>query len=328
MVITMTETNAAIPAMITAIHWIVSTTTSCSCSCPPDLSALERLLSNFDNSRSVLEDRFGFSTFWVVVGVGLELVVVPFEYWDDWQEYRKSLAEWMQGAIPRPQRPLAWIVFLEVLGAVFVAGGVTGELRYEGKIRCVDNQIRQAEDARANLLERKHDELEKRMVDIFGPRHLTVAQSANIAKELSPLRNVKVDVYLVELGNSFTSSDDSLGLGRDMVRTLRAAHLDAEGWQMRSCLNGVQVKNVIVFSANDERQIASRILGAIPPSIRVVGNIEPLTKTGLPACPKISELDPSKPNTRAHDAKIKIVVGAKIQPILTQEMLEPTEEKK
>lgn len=338
------ETSAVIPAIMTAIHWFVNKTSACSCSCPADLRELEWLLSNFDSSRALLEWRLGFSTLLVVAGVILELAVVPFEYRDDWQEYRKSFAEWIQGFVPRPQKPVPWIVFFEVLGAVLVAVGVTGELRYEERIRCVDNQIRLAEEARSGLLEAqtveaktladkadlKRTELANRMLDIFGPRQLNKAQEARIAGRLADLKGMKIDVYAFALPSPYTPGDtkESLNIARSVVRSLRAAHIDAEGWILGSCTDGGAFNLVMSVSPSapplqqaTDREIASRIIKAFSPEIGTYPEIWEYPPSM--ACAKFSDLDEARPNKGKHDAAISITIGRKIAPPLTREMLEP-----
>ncbi len=167
-------------------------------------------------------------------------------------------------------------------------------------------------------------ELENRIADIFGPRRLTLAQSASIVSKLKGLNGVKIDVYVVEPGNAFTSSEDSVNLGRDVLRTLRAAHMDAEGWILESC-TGVQVSSISVIATgkgSKNRRIASRVLDAFRTELEMYSKIGDVN----PVCMRFSDLDPTNPNRHGHDAAISITIGRKVQPILTHEMLEPTGE--
>jgi hypothetical protein len=180
-----------------------------------------------------------------------------------------------------------------------------------------DHKIGEANDRRV--------ELQNKILDTFGSRRLTATQSASIARRLTGLKGVKIDVYVVDPGNWFTSSEDSVSLGRDFVSTLRAANMDAKGWVMGSCANGVQVSSVSVISIDPDgpdRRIASRVLDAFRPEVGMYSEIGDTS----PACTKLTDLDKDDPNKRPPDANIRIAIGRKIQPILTRKMLEPVDE--
>jgi hypothetical protein len=216
---------------------------------------------------------------------------------------------------------LLFLTFLAGTG-VLLTSNVINE-RQAQKLRQFQINLAEAQKA-ATDADIKRLKLENRIVDIFGPRQLTEEQSARIVKRLNGLKGVKIDVYVVEPGNSFTSSEDSANLGRDVVRALRSSRMDVAGWRLESC-QGVQVANVSVISTgknSEDRRIALQVLTAFQPEIEMAFSVG----DELPVCQKFLDLDPSVPNKRGHDATISIAIGRKIQPILTREMLEPTEE--
>jgi hypothetical protein len=141
-----------------------------------------------------------------------------------------------------------WIKPFEVVGAIMVTLGVSGELftefthaRLESSLRNLDNSIvssmgRQAAaaDERAALAELRRVELQARIVDVFGPRRLTIDQPTRIAGKLSDLNGVKVDVYVFGLGNPWnpTERKESIDLTRSIAKSLRMAHIKADAWML------------------------------------------------------------------------------------------------
>jgi hypothetical protein len=177
---------------------------------------------------------------------------------------------------------------------------------------------------RAAIADLKRAELQSRILDLFGQRHLTPQQSAYIVKGLAGLKGAKVDVYVFKFGSPYNStefSDDSK-LGAAVVYVLQGAGLDAEGWLLESCQSS-EASNLVVGvigESADDRKAAEQVLKSLPAEIGVWPEI---TQNFFPqTCSKFSDLNPSRPNKRTHDAKISIAIGRKTQPILTREMLE------
>jgi hypothetical protein len=166
-------------------------------------------------------------------------------------------------------------------------------------------------------------------VDIFGPRQLNPEQSARIAGRLAGLKGVKIDVYVLAVGNPYSADDskDSERIARNVVRTLREApaFIDAEGWLLEDC-HGSGASNVIVSvrppSSDADREIATRVIKALQPEIGTDAEISDQS----PYCTKFSDLDGARPNKRKHDAAISVTIGRKINPLLTREMLEPVDQ--
>jgi hypothetical protein len=183
-----------------------------------------------------------------------------------------------------------------------------------------DLKIREANDRRVKL--------ESRIVDIFGPRQLTLEQSARIAGRLAGLRDTKIDVYVLAVGNPYSADDsrDSADIGRNIVHTLRQgpAFIDAEGWLLEDC-HGAGAYSVVVGvglpGSDADRNTAKRVLEALQPEIGTYSEISEQP----PSCAKFSNLDKERPNRRNHDAPISITIGRKINPLLTREMLEPVD---
>lgn len=181
----------------------------------------------------------------------------------------------------------------------------------------------------ASQADLKRLELENRIVDIFGPRQLTLAQSSRIAKKLAGLKDTKIDVYAFAVDNPYTpnESKDSSNVALAVVKTLRDAHIDAEGWLLSSC-NGSAASNLVVSvtgNSSDDRKIASKLIDAFRPEI---GTYPEIGDSPPSACTKFSDLDGTRSNKRKHDATISITIGRKISPLLTREMLEPVDEPK
>jgi len=180
---------------------------------------------------------------------------------------------------------------------------------------------------RAAQADLKRVKLENRIADIFGPRQLTLAQSARIAKKLSGLKGTKIDVYAFAVGNPYTPNEslDSSNIALAVVKTLRDAHIDAEGWILGSC-NGSGASNIVINvtgDSSDDQKIASKLIDAFRPEI---GTYPEISGSPPSACTKFSDLDGARPNRRKHDATISITIGRKISPLLTPEMLEPVDE--
>lgn len=318
-----------IPAITTAIHWIGSSSAACGCTCPRSLGKLQEILSNLESTRSGFDGRLHLCTTLVVIGVVIELVVVPFEYWFDWREYLALMKRYLKGGIPHPQEPLWLLLTVEIIGAMLVVVGVSGELIYDGKIRCVDNQIQEADNARADLLESEHVALVKKMLEIYGRRHLTAEQSKEIAQKLPGLKGAKIDVYIVEPGNTLSWSDDAEDIGDEIVRTLRIAGMNAEGWRGETC-HGVTASAVslAVTSKNpSDREIASRILSALISELGAQ-QLAQGTDNDVTYCDQYLDLDPTSPHRRGRTGvNINIIVGKKIQPVLKPEMLKESEDR-
>lgn len=104
-----------------------------------DESALRALIANLDASGSLLHWWLNVSTFFVVVGVVLELVFVVVEY-------REELHQFKRGVIRPPDRPSRLLFVSGLLGAVLVALGVSGELYAGAKIEQLETRIRKAND--------------------------------------------------------------------------------------------------------------------------------------------------------------------------------------
>jgi len=184
-----------------------------------------------------------------------------------------------------------------------------------------DSKIRESNDRRVKL--------ENRIVDLFGPRQLTAEQLARITGKLAGLKGVKIDVYVLAVGNPYTpdDSEDSVSIGHAVVRTLRAApaSMDAEGWLLEDC-HGSGASNVVVSvnlpGSDTDRKIAKQVLNALRSEI----GTDPEIEDQSPSCTKFSSLDKARPNKRKNDAAINITIGRKINPLLTREMLEPKDE--
>ena len=236
---------AAIPIVHTAINWIVASISACSCNCPTDLVALERLLSSLSSSRSSLEVKFDAATLLVVIGVVVDVFVVLLEFQGDRSEYAKAIEVWVQGAIPEPQSSSFKLVFAGLLGAVLVAVGVAGEFWIEEKIGCIDNQIQQADNARANLLEKEAGDARASATEAenAASRADAEAENASIAtaaadtelQKMKPRSFVRVPGLISDL-NRFPGPEYDLHVFQDteaiQFATALVSILKQSGWNL------------------------------------------------------------------------------------------------
>jgi hypothetical protein len=274
----------------------------------------------------------------------------------DWRDDMEAWALMHFGVHRLPVRPSLLKLWVEIISVALVAGGVFGELAigivitsingtlrsHEATLRGDSDQLialvtREAAEAkdRASQADLKRIALENRIADIFGPRQLTSAQVALIAGRLKGrgMGGTKVDVYVYGVDNPYSLADfeDSHNVAIAVVRALAAAKLDVGGWLLQSCW-GASASNVVITTtgtgnAANAFAIGSGLIKAFQPEIGTDPNVE--TNIFPPAgCQNVLDLDKRRPNHRKNDATITIVVGRKVQPILTREMLEPADEQK
>jgi hypothetical protein len=192
------------------------------------------------------------------------------------------------------------------------------------------------ENRETAAIDLKRVELQKRIVDILGPRKLTPEQISRIAGRLTDLKGTKIDVFVPALSIPYdpTVVNDSLATGIAVVGALRAAQIDAGGWVVDSC-QPVGGSNLIFEVRDDDppsrkptdSKIASRVRDAFKPAIGIWPRVEDSYVRSL-ACTTFSDLNGIGPNKRTYDAAISITIGIKINPELTLEMLESPEERK
>lgn len=334
-----------IPITITAMSWIAAAINACPRTLPTDVDALTRLISDLNDRRSSIEFWFDLATAFVVVGVAVEVVIVWIEFRKDRKEYLEDAALYQRGESGPPHKPVAWHVIVEMIAALAVAAGVLGEFCFELRIGDINTCIQQADNARAGLLEKQSDnakilaakaELEysalaSRMLDTFGPKTMTSAQSAEMTKKLREMTGVQVDVLVVDFIDAPNSAEfkDSVSTGRSIQDTLNTANLDAEGWVVDSCIEGAGAQGLSVAvhfgAATMDEYLAGKLLAAFPPTLRFVNKVQNWEPAEY--CKNPSDLEPTgRPNKRKMGtAKIMVIIGAKTQPILTREMLEPTQ---
>jgi hypothetical protein len=286
-----------------------------------DLFALDKRSGELSGALDSLEAKLVVAS--ILVGVG-----VVIESWPETVEFWHRL-RWPMASFPHDK---LWAV----IGGLLVAVGVIGEFVYTGNIsgkehefRDNSGQIEAVLNTATAAANQRTAELQSRILDIFGPRKLTPEQSADIVKHLAGLKRVKIDIYVLALGNpsvSKSDSDDPTDFARTVVGILRdGAHMDAEGWLVASCFGGsASGFNVSLHlpGSDGDRKIASEVLNAFRPDTAIYREVVPSSSGDF--CQKFSPLDPSRPNRRKHDAAVSITIGTKVQPILTREMLEPS----
>ncbi|MFZ0394539.1 MAG: hypothetical protein WCF17_16210 [Terracidiphilus sp.] len=236
-----------------------------------DDSALKSLIDCLDAQRTSLIWHLNGWTWLVAAGVLCEVVFIIWSHRDEFKEWKKALAD---AAIPFPSRPSRLKLVLEILSVGLVVGGIVGELNFEAKLGDMDNRIQSANNQRVALLRGESDAqrlraaglekeaaqlrkdaatLENRMLDMFGSRVMSPAQSAQTAKNLRDLTGTKVDVFVLDLVSAPNSDKfkDSVKMGRSIRSTLRAAYLDADGWIADSCIEGAGATGLSVAVSNE-----------------------------------------------------------------------------
>jgi hypothetical protein len=217
-----------------------------------------------------------------------------------------------------------------LLGLTFIAGFgalVTGKVVGDRQARKLQIDLDAAKN-RAGKEESERRALVNRILDIYGPRQ-PEKHSADIVKKLAGLEGVKIDVYVEDIGDPPDSPEfkDSVKTALAVLSMLRAAHVDEGGWIVKSCQGGhAEALNVSVAEdANDnDRKIARKVLDAFPHELGTFSAVQ----DGSPAafCTLSSELDKDRPNRRKPNAAISIIIGRKVNPLLTREMLEPPDD--
>ncbi len=226
-------------------------------SLPTDASALESSISALESSISALESEvkalesssvpWEYSvwvfTFWVVVGVVMELWVIWHEYGDDMEAW--ALAHF--GVFRSPDRPSTAKLVVEIVSVSLIALGVAGELGVGIKITSINGQIR----GKSAELRSKSTELRSKSDQLLA----LVTQQAGDAKDSAKTAREEVDAVgekaaalMTELGKAegklrqlqifalarhISDTDALVGAltpfkGRQVV--LRSYVGDAEGW--------------------------------------------------------------------------------------------------
>ena len=217
-----------------------------------------------------------------------------------------------------------WSVAILVLG---LAGDVVGIVMSQAEMAALNNEASQA-NAQAKEADERRVELVGRILSVYGQRQVNPEQSKAITGKLIKLRGTKVDLYVLDVGDAPNSNEfrDALNLGRTVLATLGTANLDVAGWIAESCTSGTNAKGLNVAvpfgTRGKDEEIAQQILSAFPPELRAFNEVQNAT-VAPPVCTKFSRLGPDRPNQRNPGvARISVIIGRKVEPILTREMLE------
>src|ERR1700722_11248421 len=115
-----------------------------------DELALRTLLNSLDASRSSLHVLLHGFIWAVVVGLGLDLIVIAKEFWDDWKDFRYRQVH--PNEIHLPKRPSVGLLVLGLLGTALIVIGVSGELYVDVQAGNIETQIRDANDKLLGLI--------------------------------------------------------------------------------------------------------------------------------------------------------------------------------
>lgn len=115
-----------------------------------DELALRNLLNSLEASRSSLHFLLHCFTWAVVVGLGLDLIVIIKEFWDDWKEFRYGQIH--PHEIHLPKRPSVGLLVFGLLGTALIVIGVAGELYVDVQAGKIETRIREANDKLLGLI--------------------------------------------------------------------------------------------------------------------------------------------------------------------------------
>src|ERR1700722_19248811 len=156
------------------------------------IAALRSSIKDLESRSSSLESLLYFFVALVVIGVVLEVGFVAWEYRGDLEEYHR-------GTIRSPQDPNKWKLFIELLGAVLVAIGVTGELGVDVKSGTIQTDLRTKNGELVQLLEGVSSAALERAAELeaqIQPRALTKKQRDDIGAICSMLGQRRIDVFV------------------------------------------------------------------------------------------------------------------------------------
>src|SRR5947207_8862723 len=105
-----------------------------------DESALRTSLAILEMRRASLVPLLELSTWLVVVGLILDIIVIV-------SEYVEGLQEFSRGIVHAPDKPSTRLLFLGLGGAFLIAGGVAGELFFQSRIGSIETEMRLKSDA-------------------------------------------------------------------------------------------------------------------------------------------------------------------------------------
>lgn len=262
----------------------------CSCNCPSDLRALEILLSSLAISRSRSALTMGAFTALVVVGVVIEFILVGYEISEAKEEYTEDLAEWESGHCPRPRKLNVRLKVAEVTAAGLVALGVAGELWCEQRIRCIDNQIQQAEDVRANLLELEAGAASQSAIAAAGAAGIAQASADAANFALAQVRT-KVSGINEAMANRTPRAILLLAASSDVAKELRPFR--GQKFSIRIC--GSWSSNSEVFQDPNKKEMSDVLLVTdailVTPSTESAEWVNPSIRFGWDKCPNVGDSD-------------------------------------
>jgi hypothetical protein len=112
-----------------------------------DELALRTLLNRLEASRSSLHGLLHIFTWFVVVGLAFDLIVIIKEFRDDWGEFKYGQTHPYENHLPK--HPNVSLLVLALLGTALIVIGVAGEQYVDVQAGKIETKIREAND---NLL--------------------------------------------------------------------------------------------------------------------------------------------------------------------------------
>src|SRR5256885_1523817 len=127
-------------------------------------SDLRTMLTNLETCRASLHGWLHFWTFLVVVGVGLEVISLIWEY-------LKELNDFKRRDIHAPEKPSLLLFTIGLLGIALVVAGVSGELYIDVKAETIETGIRKANDDLVALISKEAGDAKKSAEDAKTAAH-------------------------------------------------------------------------------------------------------------------------------------------------------------
>jgi len=118
-----------------------------------DELAFRTLLNNLEAFRSSLHGLLHIFTWFVVVGLAFDLIVIIREFRDDWREFRYGHIHPYENHLPK--QPSISLLILGLLGTALIVIGVAGELYVDVQAGKIETQIREANDNLLGLIIRE-----------------------------------------------------------------------------------------------------------------------------------------------------------------------------
>ena len=193
-----------------------------------DELTLSNKLKSLESAWASIDCWLNFWTVVVVIGVAVELGVI-------FIEYRHAMLEFRRGVIRPPDKPSALLLFLGLLGAGLVAGGVAGEFWQHLKAGRVETEMRNATGSLVAIVNGKASEangrasaneeetarltgenlkLQQELIAQGSRRALLYGKNRQkLVERLKPFAKQRIEVRVCQVSmNPFSIDNDTMGV--------------------------------------------------------------------------------------------------------------------